>query len=409
MKKIILILLVSYSFLIQQAAAQIQLGFTMPSGKNKVVIPFEKRNNLIVIPVIINNSIKLKFILDTGVEVSILTEITFAKLLGIEFIRDFYISGHGMQDSVRVFLGQKVNFKLPGGVEGHNLNILVLEEDYLKLSEKMGEEVYGIIGYDIFKQFVVDINYEEALLTLYRPNKYRARKKTPSYPLELIQSKPYILSTVTQGKAKDSTKLLIDTGASHALLLDTQELTVEISGESIQTILGTGLAGDILGKLARIEKFSLNKFEFKDVIISIPERNIYSMSIKRGSKHGTIGGEILSRLHPVFDYRERKLYLTQSNRYHSAFEIDMSGLSLVTKGRFFDSLVVEHIRPGSPAEKVDIRSDDVILTINGYSIRHQSLSTINALLKKRPGKKITIRLLREGEKIKKIFWLKRAI
>jgi len=381
----------------------------MPVDENKVVIPFEEFNNLIVIPVIINNFLKLKFVLDTGVETPILTEIAFAKLLGIEFIRDFHISGPGLQDSVRAYLGQKVNFKLPGGVEGHNLNILVLEEDYLELSEKMGEEVYGIIGYDIFKQFVVDINYDDALLTLYRRGKYRIKKKTTVYPLELIQSKPYIPATVIQGKAKDHTKLLIDTGASHALLLDTQELSVEIPDEGIPTILGTGLAGDIPGRLARIEKFGLSGFEFKDIIVSIPERSVYNMAIKRGSKHGTIGGEVLSRLHPVFDYRERKLYLTKSNRYNAAFEMDMSGLSLITKGQFLDSLVVDHIRPDSPAEKVGIKTGDVILTVNGYSIRYQTLSTINAVLKQRPGKKITVRLIREGEKMKKVFRLKRAI
>jgi len=133
------------------------------------------------------------------------------------------------------------------------------------------------------------------------------------------------------------------------------------------------------------------------------------MSIKRGSKHGTIGGEILSRLHPVFDYQKENLYLSKSSSYKSSFEFDMSGLSLITKGKFLDSLMVEFIRPDSPAEKVDIKPGDMILTVNGYSIRYQTLSEIIALLKEKPGKKIIVRLLRDGEKIKKVFRLKRAI
>ncbi|MCP4456688.1 MAG: PDZ domain-containing protein [Cytophagales bacterium] len=408
MKKTLVLTALFFSLTLQ-LSAQNKLGFVMPADQNKVVIPFEQFNNLIVIPVIVNNFLKLKFVLDTGVETPILTEMAFAKILGIEFIREISISGPGIQDSVRAYLGQKVNVKLPGGVEGHNLNLLVLEKDYLNLSEKMGEEVYGIIGYDIFKQFIVDINYDENELTLYRPGKYKVRKKTSTYPLELIQSKPFVQATVMQGDAEDHTKLLIDTGASHALLLDDEELSVEISNDGIPTHLGTGLAGDIPGKLARIEEFHLSSFEFKNVIISVPDQDVYNMSIKRGSKHGTIGGEILSRLHPVFDYREGKLYLTKSLKYKFSFEFDMSGLTLVTKGKFLDSLMVDYIRPNSPAEKIEIKPGDMILSMNGYTIRSETLSTINAILKQKPGKKITIRLLRDGEKIKKVFRLKRAI
>ena len=43
------------------------LGFALPEGKDKVTIPFEVYNNLIVINIVLNNTLPLKFVLDTGI------------------------------------------------------------------------------------------------------------------------------------------------------------------------------------------------------------------------------------------------------------------------------------------------------------------------------------------------------
>ncbi|MBA4057965.1 MAG: peptide-binding protein, partial [Marivirga sp.] len=52
------------------------LGFSLADGKKKVQIPIEIINNLIVIPVVLNDALPLKFILDTGVRTTILTQKT---------------------------------------------------------------------------------------------------------------------------------------------------------------------------------------------------------------------------------------------------------------------------------------------------------------------------------------------
>ena len=57
------------------------LGFVIPDGYDKVTIPFEVYNNLIVIDVLLNRSLPLKFVLDTGVRSTVLTEKTLTDLL----------------------------------------------------------------------------------------------------------------------------------------------------------------------------------------------------------------------------------------------------------------------------------------------------------------------------------------
>lgn len=391
------------------SSAQIPIGFSAPPQQDKIQIQFTEACNLIIIPVIINNFLKLNFILDSGVDTPILTEKAFASVAGIEFIREITISGAGIYDSIQAYVGHKVDIKLPGNIHGQNLNLLVLKEDYLKLSEKLGLDVHGIIGFDLFKKFVIHIDYDNHVLTFSDPNSFHKTRGYQAINLEIQNTKPFIKSILSNEASADTAKLMIDTGASHAILLDVDQITINPPNQTIETRLGTGLGGEIPGSLGRLDSFKLSDYEFNHVIVSIPRIDAYSQSIKRGSRQGTIGGDLLMRLSPIFDYKNQKLYVKKSKRFKKKFEYDMSGLSISAKGDFLDSLVVDHIRKDSPAEEADIRVGDKILSINGYSLYSHKLTEIQRLLQKKPNYKIRIKLLRDETRIKKFFKLKRII
>jgi len=50
----------------------------------------------------------------------------------------------------------------------------------LNLSPRLGLPVHGIIGYDLFRDFVVEVNYTSKYLKLHSPKLYRS-KKTPAH------------------------------------------------------------------------------------------------------------------------------------------------------------------------------------------------------------------------------------
>jgi hypothetical protein len=68
------------------------LGFSLANGQRRVQIPFEIYNNLIVVPVVLNDALPLKFILDTGVRTAILTQKTFTDILNIPYSRKYSIA-----------------------------------------------------------------------------------------------------------------------------------------------------------------------------------------------------------------------------------------------------------------------------------------------------------------------------
>src|SRR5438105_10118116 len=72
-----------------------QLGFSLSNKATKVQIPIEIHNNLVVVPVILNNQLPLKFIVDTGVRTAILTEKTYSDILHLAYSKKYTLSGAG--------------------------------------------------------------------------------------------------------------------------------------------------------------------------------------------------------------------------------------------------------------------------------------------------------------------------
>jgi C-terminal processing protease CtpA/Prc len=70
---------------------------------------------------------------------------------------------------------------------------------------------------------------------------------------------------------------------------------------------------------------------------------------------------------------------------------------------------VQNVLPGSPAAEAGIRRDDQIVGIRNLPAGFFSLSSIQRILQKKPGKKIRIAIRRDGEKIRKTIVLRDLI
>jgi len=388
-----------------QANGQV-FGFKMEKNEKKIVIPFKEYNNLIVIPINVNRSLTLDFIVDTGVQNAILTEKIFGDLLNLEYQRKISIAGPGLADSIKAFIANGVSLELPGNVIATNRSLLVLEKDYLQLKNSMGAEVYGIIGYELFSRFIIEINYDRKEMVLHNPKKFKKRKYMHAIPLSIEKTKPYINTTI----GYDSIKLMVDSGASHALLLDPEDdKNIVIPEHTITTNLGKGLGGSIDGKMGRIETFDFNDFQFQDVLASFPDPGVYNKNIKRGSRSGTLGGEILSRVNPIFDYLNGYIYFSKGKRFKHLFQYDMSGMQISAYGPKLRLAIINNVREDSPAYAAGIRSGDIIKRFNGDNIENILLSKMYTSLRRKEGSRIRMKIVRNGVEMKKCFRLKRLI
>lgn len=390
------------------------LGFQLANGKRKVQIPIEIHNNLVVVPVVLNGQLPLKFILDTGVRTSILTEKTFSDILNLTYSRKYTIAGPGGQKLVDAYVTNNVSLDLPG-VHGEGHAMLVLEEDYLELRNYLGADVHGILGYELFSRFIVKIDYENKRMTLYTPDKFnRPGPRFKTLLITIQDTKPYIVTEVEMNDStRVKTKLLIDSGASHGLVLEPDsDSKLKVPPQHIKSIIGRGIGGIITGQIGRIKSLKVGDYKIPNVISNFPDPNSYMDTLKTGRaifRNGSLGGEVLSRFTVVFDFPKEQLYVKRNHDYKKKFYYNLSGLTLKAEGSSLRKYEITDVRENSVAARAGLQSGDIVVSVNGIPSRELELNTVNAYFNSKPGKKVVVGIERAGQPMKKIFHLENQI
>jgi hypothetical protein len=343
---------------------------------------------------------------------TLLTDPKIASGLNLHYVRKVDITGVGQGSSLEalVAINNRINLN---GIEAKGQSIVSLSEDVLHLSNYVGIPIHGVFGFDIFRHFVVKINFHQKLLTLYRPEDFEYKGKGEKVPISIEDAKPYLHAKAIWADNREvPIKVILDTGAGHALSLDlgTSE-HIQLPDKIVRAQLGRGLNGIITGSLGRVEKLQIGKFELQNVITSFPDTNSVAAQIaKRVNRQGNIGCELLRRFDVVFDYSRNYIVLKPNkNSFKAAFERDMSGMELRAKGDNFRVYVIDHIEKGSPADLAGIMSGDEIISINGQMANGLRLSEIYKMLQKKHGKEINLFLKRGNEFVFTSFLLKRMI
>jgi hypothetical protein len=388
------------------------LGFVLEEGKKKVEIPFELYNNLIVVPVVLNGMLPLRFIVDTGVQTGILTQKAFSDILNLSYSRKYTISAPGTEKIVEAYVTNNVTLDLPG-IHGTGHALLVLEEDYLELRNYLGTDVHGILGYELFSRFIVKINYEKKILTVSLPSKFRPKGKFQSLPIKVEDTKPYIMAEVElKSGEKISGKFLMDSGASHGLLIEpASDIRISVPENSVSSQIGRGIGGIITGKVGRINYFKLGRYKLENPIVNFPDPNSYMDSLKIGKtkRNGTIGGEVLSRFTVIFNFSKEIVYLKKNTAFNKKFYYNLSGLTVKAKGSELNTFEITEVRNQSTAQHADVQPGDIILSINGIPAGELDLNRILGYFNSKPGKKINLELDRNGQSMKKSFFLEDPI
>jgi len=378
-------------------------GFSFKEDVKYVQIPIEIRNNLILIPIKLNESIEVNFIVDTGVRTSILTEPVLASFLALDTLETISIRGLGEGEPIEAGLARNITMELPG-VIGKGINMVILPDGLVSYSGMFGKPVYGIIGFELFRSFVVEINYNRRYIKLINPFEFKPKKRWQRLPLRLNRGKPYVMASVKPPKDRYiTTSWLIDTGSSQALSMYYKDL--KLPEKSIFTQLGQGLNGEIMGELGRIDTFNIGRYFFDEVITGFPDPKSLGLSENDYAWYGNIGSEVLSRFRLIFDYQRSHLYLKKSHGFKQPFSYNLSGVELIALGDDFQSYQVTYVRPGSSAAKKGVRAFDKILKINGVSTEDITIDELYGMINRKEGRKITLIIERGDETMKKQFVL----
>ncbi len=311
-------------------------------------------------------------------------------------------------------------------------------DDKFDLSLRMGTPVHGIIGFDLFRDFIVEINYSTGYLKLTTPEKFKYKpcKKCERFNLEFYNGKPYINAEVKIEEKKIPVKLLIDSGGSDALwLFEDKALGITPKNIFFNDFLGHGLSGSVYGKRSRVEAFSLKSFELKNANVAFPDSTSISFARRIKDRNGSLSGNILKRFDVIFDYQKALVTLKKNRHFKEKFSHNKSGIELEHDGvRFVKEVdkntikgnsvfendeaqnnnnrivintqykislkpayAIVELRENSPAQKAGLLIGDVILSVNNKQVHEYSLQQIVQMFYGDEGKRFKLKVDRNGE------------
>ncbi len=252
---IILVLLLSYSRIVAVPSA----GFFLPDSVFEFSMKYKTINDLIILPVRINDSITVNLILDTGCRNLLLFGKKYEKIFQTQ-PRPVEFSGHGSGKPLMGRLSVNNHVSI-GMVEGRRIPIIIIPEKNLFSTLP---NIHGVIGYEIFAKFEIEFDFPQKVIT-FRTDPLFIRNPDFTYvSMNVVDSKPVMECSIESEKGKEVIHdLLIDTGSSLGLIFSSGNNSKD--GKTV----GRGLSGTINGTNSITKKMNLGGVEFNNIDTSV--------------------------------------------------------------------------------------------------------------------------------------------
>lgn len=420
MKRLLLLLLLYPACLPTQAEKyqrpgnEDKFGFYLTRNRSRTCIPFEFRSNLLIIAVRINGTDSARFIIDTGVGHTLITDPSVLTNGSLKVARRVTLggAGGGHHQMASVAIDNSLTI---GSLRIEHHNLIILDKNVLTLSEYAGTPIHGIIGYELFANLVVTIDFEHREISVVQPQNYRYhRRKGDQYSITIRDRKAYSDAlSVFDGHRFQPLRVVLDTGAGQALLLDRSRCgaTIPLPSRVARMPLGRGLNGLLTGSVGRFEQVRFGRSQFSNLLVSFPDSTDFIFSLPGPSpRQGNVGCELLRRFRVTFHYQAGYLVLKPVRRLvREAFEQDMSGLELRARGAQFHHYYVDSVLANSPAERAGLRAGDELLSVNRHEANALNIGGIYQMLQAGEGRKINVVACRNGQLFSAQFTLKRFI
>jgi predicted aspartyl protease len=346
---------------------------------------FNNAFGLITIPVTINESETLYFIVDTGFDVNVMNEET-AVSLGFS-------------------LSEKISQAQPGGTIEYSVlkdvklkinnetlsleNFIVTELGNLEML--IGQKIDGILGIEFLEKFAFAVNYETSRITMYNSIKDVKTKAYSQIPILLEEKEPFMMCQVTNanGKLVDA-KFKMDTGGIDAIGYNKnyyEDNTLTNENTQIQEEKGAGVGGETQGVKFRTQKLTIGEYQLENVSSAA---TLESGGFENRDNAGTIGAELLIKFNWILDFKNQMVYLKDNSNFSKPFRSDGSGLWIIENDQK-EKLVFQVIE-NSPAHKLGITAGSIVVEINGKLANTISVDEFWKLTRQKDGTTITLKL-----------------
>lgn len=350
---------------------------TIAGEASTVTLPFELINNHVYITARFNGGEPRRVMVDTG-GANLLTE-DAAKALGITGQGAIEARGGG-EGKTTAQIARLESLAI-GPITLRSQVFYVFPIDYLKSVE--GVDFAGLVGFEVFKRFVVTLDYAGRRLTITRPEAFTYRGSAKPLPFTFDQHTPQI-----EGRLDGLPGLFtLDTGSRASLTVNSpfaaEHGLAAKYGATLRALTGWGVGGGVESLVARAGELAIGPV---DNAVTVPRLVIDLAQTEAGAfanpgLAGNIGGGVLKRFTVTFDYGRKLLYLEPNASFDKEDPFDRAGLWL---NQVAEGLRVELVVAAGPAAEAGLVVGDVVTEVRSHRTSSSSLVEVRQMLRTHP-------------------------
>lgn len=400
-------------FVIVAACSNRGPGKEGPAGENSPdtvsiipadAFPFQFSEKYIIVRVMINDSVEISLLLDTGAQIPVFDSTFIAEnkeRLGIKTKPT-----HGTLETPSGLF--RISQQISGSVK---LTAFGETEDYrgsLLITDlrKSNLDVDAIFPASLFfENRIVLINMQQQYFRILSPDSLNHMKNQfVSWPL---LGNPYSFYTV-------SSKICLENAAVPPVNLK-GELVIDIGAPGFMYLLKSNQsAAAAFSSAKKIQKIRSLSFDMKDTVDSeafvagalklsdtLSFRNpriilLHDFIASDSKQIGYLGNEFLRKFTVIIDYSDKQFYLRPGPEYYKSCSNSTLGMKL-RKRSSGNSTIVSSIYSQSPIPGAGIQLGDVILSINDIPAEKLSAKEIGLYEQSPVGTKLRFRIKRDQE------------
>jgi len=347
--------------------------FSLKEGKTATTVPFELVNNHIYVAVKLDGKGPFRLLCDTGGANIITPELAAA--LGLK--TEGALQGRGVGEKSEDVGLTKVAALEIGDATLHDQVFAVFPLGPFAAVEGIPQS--GLIGYEVFKRFVVKVDYEKSLLTLTVPSAYVPSGVGQVVPFKFNNHVPQVEGEIDGIPGRFD----IDTGSRASLSLlapfaEKHGLKVRY-GAALEAVTGWGVGGAARGLVTRAKLLKLGNVEVG--------RPVMELSLQTKGAFidpyvaGNVGAGVLKRFNITFDYAHQQLVFERNGNDRLPDTYDRAGMWLNLADGAFE---VKDVVAGGPAAAAGLKVGDRILAIDGETPAQLTLPEARLKLRNRP-------------------------
>lgn len=289
-----------------------QEGLYLPGGKDQSAVAIDLVGNRPIITLTINErSEPLRFVLDTGSGISVMSDVAAKRMKVKSITKGGYAKGIGGDGRFEIVYGFLRNVNI-GDVKIRNVPI------YIRKFHNDGQQpnVDGYIGLALISKFLTTIDYGSRKFSLTRKaddaRDFRAQGEV-SLPLRLTSS-GFLSGAVELEGVESPLNFIVDTGASVSVISDRvanlKTISTFVNEEKLRVVGAAGITGDVPTFL--LPRITFGTHTRRSVVAVALDLDMINEA-SGFEQAGILGGNFLKNYRLTFDFKNSKVTFTPLN------------------------------------------------------------------------------------------------